>query len=116
MRDFLSADIEDHVAVLRRRPAVPSLEQVAHHHADFAPLSAKDLLELLRVDRVRSFGSRVILVLIGSKEHHVLLGGDRSARPRENGRRSPMFRLSGVRYRPGRVGPFRYIGMVSWML
>src|SRR5690606_24088210 len=61
--------VEDHIAILGRSAAVPPLEQVAHHHADLAPLAAQHLLQLPGVDRIGTLGPRVELQPPIAKEH-----------------------------------------------
>src|SRR3954465_11041551 len=77
MRDLLSANVEDHVAVFRGRSAVPALEEIGHHDTDLAPLSAQHFLQLLGIDGIGALGLGVILELIGAEEHCAapLLGG-----------------------------------------
>src|SRR5690606_3453026 len=75
VRDLLGPDVEDHVAVLGGPAAVPALEQVAHHHADLAPLAAEHLLELPRVHGVRALGLRVVLEPFVMEEHGYTSGG-----------------------------------------
>src|SRR5690606_35936159 len=61
--------VEQHVAVLVGRAAVPSLEQIGHHHGHLAELAAEKLLELSCVHRVGTLGPGVVLQLLDVEEH-----------------------------------------------
>lgn len=69
VRDLFGADIEQHVAVLARRAAVPPLEQVLHHDRDLSELPAQHFLQLLRVERVGAFGLCMILQAFVVEKH-----------------------------------------------
>src|SRR5690606_3492263 len=62
-------DVQDHVPVLGGPAAVPALEQIAHHHADLAPLAAEHLLQLPGEHRVRPLGPGVVLQALVVEEH-----------------------------------------------
>src|SRR5690606_29181526 len=55
--------------VLGGPAAVPALEQIAHHHADLAPLAAEHLLQLPGEHRVRPLGPGVVLQALVVEEH-----------------------------------------------
>lgn len=75
--DFLGGHVHDHVLVLARHSAVPSLEQVLHGDGHLAVRAADQLLEFACVHGVGLFGLDVELQIIGMAEHRASTGVER---------------------------------------
>src|SRR5690606_32796511 len=71
--DFLSADIQQHVAVLASTTAVPALEEILQGNGHLAPLSADHLLEFHSEERIGTVWLGSILQVFVVTEHSSMI-------------------------------------------